>query len=57
MHHHIAEIRQDPFGLPVALHTERHLAALLHLKRHFIADRLDLFPAGAGADDEKVGEG
>lgn len=58
MNHDIAKMRDDPLALRKTVHGERlDLMAFPQLFLELVDDRLEMRIAGAGADQEKVGEG
>ena len=56
MHHEIAVINQNPFGVLITFHARRGITMTLQLLNHFVGDRLHLSPICAGTDDEEIGK-
>src|SRR5581483_2056318 len=56
MDQQVAVIGQDPLGLRVALHAERHLAMFFKIQPDLVGDRLDLTGVRSRTDYEIVGK-
>ena len=57
MHQQVAVVGQHPLGLVVAFQAVGQFARLLlQLNADLVADRLDLFGVGSGANHEVIGE-